>query len=87
MPVSSYDSSRSDRCLPCIETLAAKRPKVRPVKEDRAKKAKDLTGTIRCRARAPEWQRGPQVMDFAGEFQQYATSTIRTSGGSGVRRS
>lgn len=26
-------------------------------------------------------------MDFAGEFQQYATSTIRTSGGSGVRRS
>lgn len=24
-------------------------------------------------------------MDFAGEFQQYVTSTIRTSGGSGVR--
>lgn len=62
MPVSLHDSSRSGRCLPCLETLAAERPKVRPVKEDRTKKARDLTGIIRCRARAPECQRGPQVM-------------------------
>lgn len=50
-------SSRSGRCLPCLETLTAERPKVRPAKEDRAKKARDLTGTIRCRARALECQR------------------------------
>lgn len=85
MPASSHDSSWSGRCLPCLETLAAERSKVRPVNEDGAKNVRDLTETTRCRSRAPECQRGPHVMEFAGEFQQYARSTIRTSGGSGVR--